>query len=134
MKLHLIRISTDSEVGTFGVLKWQDDAAPFAVCLEDPWRGNEKNVSCIPDGIYTCEFYDSPTHGPTFQVMNVPNRTYILFHRGNTHINTQGCVLIGESYSHLNGIPSIASSRQGFDEFWFRAKDVDEFELEIRYA
>ncbi len=134
MDLIITRVSTDLDVGTFGVLKWDTDPAPFALSLEDPWKDNERNVSCIPDGTYGCRMFDSPTHGMTFQVMDVPNRTYILFHRGNTHINTQGCILIGERFHFLNSIPSIASSRVGFDEFWARVKDVDEFDLTIRWA
>jgi len=132
--LDLTRISTDPDVGTFGVLKWRDHAAPFALSLEDPDKDNERNVSCIPDGIYQCVPFKSPTHGPTFMVREVPNRTFILFHRGNTHINTQGCILIGESYHFLNDIPSIASSAKGFAEFWQRAHSLPEFQLDIRWA
>lgn len=132
--LTLIRISTDEDVGTFGVLKWDGDAAPFALSLEDPWKNNQVNVSCIPAGRYTCKRFDSPTHGETFQVMDVEDRTYILFHRGNTHINTQGCILIGEKFHFLDGIPSIASSADGFREFWSTAKVMDEFSLDIRWA
>ena len=134
MKLNLTRISTNDDVGTFGVLMWESDPAPFALSLEDPDKDNQINVSCIPVGTYTCKRFNSPTHGETFQVMDVEGRTYILFHRGNTHINTMGCILIGEKFHFLQGIPSIAGSGDGFSEFWNRCKDVEEFELEIRWA
>lgn len=134
-ELDLVRISTHPQVGTFGVLKWVNDRAPFALSLEDPWLDNKLNVSCIPDGIYICQPFPSPTHGHTFQVMDVSGgRTYILFHRGNTHINTQGCILIGEKFHFLQGIPSIAASADGFKEFWEHASALDEFRLIIRWA
>ena len=132
--LDLARISTDENVGTFGVLKWQREPAPFAVSLEDPWRDNKRNVSCIPAGKYQCKRFSSPTHGPTFIVMDVPDRTFILLHRGNTHINTQGCILVGENYTFLNGLAGIGSSRLGFDEFMKYSRDMTEFEINIYWA
>jgi hypothetical protein len=113
----LARISTHPDFGTFGVLKWDRYPAPFAVCLENPWKNNERNVSCIPAGDYECATFDSPTHGPTWQVLGVPNRTYILFHKGNTHIHTAGCILVGETFTHIEGIPAIGYSGDGFAEF-----------------
>lgn len=132
--LEITRISTDDDIGTFGVMKWADRPAPFALTLEDPWKDNEKNVSCIPVGTYHCKKFNSPTHGATFQIMDVTNRTYILFHRGNTHINTMGCVLIGEKFHFLNGIPSIAASRDGWNEFWNRVNGVDGFDVVIKWS
>jgi len=134
MILNLTRISTDPNIGTFGVLKWEDSPAPFAVTLEDPWNDNKRNISCIPTGSYVCAPRVSPTHGETFEVLDVENRTHILFHRGNTHINTQGCILIGESFHYLNGIPSIRSSREGFDEFYEAVKDTMRFDLWIEWS
>jgi hypothetical protein len=117
LELSVLRVSTDNNFGTFGVLKWEHKPAPFALSLEDPWKNNATNISCIPDGRYIAKIFDSPTHGLTYRLEDVPGRTYILFHKGNTHINTQGCILIGEEYSFLNGIPSIASSAKGWREF-----------------
>ncbi len=130
MILELIRISTGA-MGTFGVLKWGHDAAPFALTLENPWLNNEKWISCIPEGTYWCKPVHSPTHGRTFEVMDVPNRSHILFHKGNTHIDTAGCILIGEQFEFLDGIPSVNSSRKGYGEWWATAKDLEEFMLII---
>ena len=133
-KLNLYRISTNDPVGTFGVLKWSDRPAPFAVTCEDAWLNNQAWVSCIPEGDYICRRVDSPKFGDTFQVMDVPGRTHILFHKGNTHHNTNGCILVGESFSHLDGLPSIAHSGQGYGEFMGRLQGIDEFELNIMWA
>jgi len=133
MILELTRISTNEDVGTFGVLKWKNDKAPFALSLEDPWLSNTTNISCIPAGPYECRPFDSPTHGPTFEVINVVGRTYILFHKGNTHINTKGCILIGEQYEFLGNIPAVLKSGKGFQEFKTRAPK-DGFPLVIKWA
>ena len=132
--LHLTRVSTDTEVGTFGVLQWADARAPFAVTLENPWFDNERNVSCIPDGRYGCEHVDSPRFGSTWEVANVPDRTHILFHKGNTHVHTQGCILVGEQFTFLDGIPGVGASAAGFNEFHTRAFRLGRFQLEIRWA
>lgn len=133
MLLLLIRICSGN-VGTFGVLKWSHDLAPFALSLEDPWRNNTRFISCIPSGRYLCKPISSPAHGRTFEVTDVEDRSHILFHRGNTHVDTQGCILIGEQYEFLDGIASVNSSRKGFNEWWNRAKGLEEFMLEISWV
>ena len=50
---------------------------------ERPWRGNKKNISCVPIGEYICKKYQSRKFGETYQLSSVPGRTYILFHVGN---------------------------------------------------
>lgn len=75
----LKRITAD---GTFGVLL--DGAVPFALTLEREWLDNRLEVSCIPDGGYSCRRVNSPRFGGTFEVTGVPGWTYILFHSGNT--------------------------------------------------
>jgi len=134
MKLVITRVSTDENIGSFGTMKFDHRPAPFALSCEDPWLDNEPWVSCIPAGLYTCRRVDSPKFGDTFEICDVPNRTHILFHRGNTHHNTNGCVLVGEKYHFLEGIPSVAASGEGYAEFKAEVAGVDEFELEIRWA
>ena len=67
--------------------------------LENPYINNEKNISCIPDGQYKVRIRvarESATRDYVhLLVQEVPNRSYILFHRGNTAKDTRGCVLVG---------------------------------------
>ncbi len=35
---------------------------------------------------------------PMLQLMDVPNYTNVLIHIGNSHLDTAGCLLLGESY------------------------------------
>ena len=67
--------------------------------LENPWQDNERNFSCIPEGNYKVRLR-LPRESATREyihllVQDVPNRDWILFHRGNTAKDTSGCILVG---------------------------------------
>tara|TARA_Y100000401_G_scaffold17899_1_gene12074 strand:+ start:237 stop:650 length:414 start_codon:yes stop_codon:yes gene_type:complete len=67
--------------------------------LENPWLDNQRNISCIPAGQYDVRLRlarESATRDYLhLLVKEVPNRSYILFHIGNTAKDTQGCILVG---------------------------------------
>lgn len=128
MTIVLARVAR-SESGTFGVLV--HDYIPFAVTLELPWRANGEGDSCIPSGDYTCRRIRSPKFGETFEVCDVPNRSHILLHRGNAIPDTQGCILVAEEFTVLDGNPAIGRSKQGFDELLDRVTELDSFMLSI---
>jgi len=111
--------------GTFGVLI--EGEMPFALTLEPPWKDNQKFISCIPAGIYACESVNSPRFGYTFQVNGVEDRTHIVFHCGNYHSDTKGCILVGEKFDDHG----ILASKEGYKEFMFRLKGYESFTLDI---
>jgi hypothetical protein len=67
--------------------------------LENPYINNERNISCIPEGRYKVRLRlarESATRDYLhLLVQDVPNRDYILFHRGNSAKDTSGCILVG---------------------------------------
>lgn len=128
LNLRLIRISYLDKM-TFGVLL--AGKTPFCLTLELPWLENKRSVSCIPQGHYLCKRVDSPKFGDTFEVTNVPERSYILFHKGNLAEDTHGCILVGEQYEPLGGENAVVASGKAFKEFHSRLHDVDEFVLFI---
>ena len=71
----------------------------FCDTLENPWLDNQRNISCIPEGQYKVRLRlarESATRDYLhLLVQDVPNRSYILFHRGNTAKDTSGCILVG---------------------------------------
>ena len=71
----------------------------IAHTLELPWKNNQKSVSCIPKGIYDCRVRYRNESGSYdyvhLLVKDVPNRSYILFHRGNYPSDSRGCILTG---------------------------------------
>ena len=60
---------------------------------------NEKNISCIPEGVYKVRLRlarESATRDYLhLLIQDVPNRKWILVHRGNTAKDTSGCILVG---------------------------------------
>lgn len=130
MKITLQRIALRPD-GTFGVLL--ADGAPFAVTLERPWRDNRRGESCIPPGDYTCVRVNSPKFGPTWMVMDVPERSEILFHAGNVFTDSHGCILVAERYIvWQDGGCAIADSRVGMAELMSLTRDLVSFDLKIR--
>ena len=72
----------------------------FCDTLENPWLDNQRNISCIPAGEYPVRLR-YPRESATREylhllVQDVPNRDYILFHRGNFPKDTSGCILVGQ--------------------------------------
>lgn len=128
IKIKLVRVAY-SEHGTFGVLIENDIA--FAVTLERPWKNNKRGISCIPAANYICQRTDKATHKNVFEIMHVPNRSDILFHKGNIIDHSEGCILIGEQFGILRGIPAITHSGIGYNEFMEKLTNLNLFELEI---
>lgn len=70
--------------------------------LELPSNGNQRNVSCIPEGVYDVVKIESPKRGTVFFVQDVPGRDSILIHVGNYTTDTQGCIIPGSYFEDLN--------------------------------
>ena len=122
-----------NEKGITGVLIEKTGLIPFCVTLELPWNSNKQNTSCIPAGKYVCKKTDSPRFGETFEVLDVFQRTNILFHKGNVNDDTKGCILLGESFGMMSGEPAIYRSKDAFLEFKnVVLKNEDEFILDLR--
>lgn len=69
--------------------------------LELPWRGNEPDISAIPEGVYQAGLRPSVkfggyTGGMIYHLQPVQGRTDILIHSGNTVRDTHGCILLGD--------------------------------------
>ena len=67
--------------------------------LENSWVDNQRNISCIPEGVYPVRLR-LPRESATRDYMHllvkdVKDRDYILFHIGNTAKDTSGCILVG---------------------------------------
>ena len=93
----LIIRDTFTDKSTIGKLFINGES--FCDTLENPWLDNQRNISCIPEGQYKVRLRlarESATRDYLhLLVQDVPNRSYILFHRGNTAKDTSGCILVG---------------------------------------
>ena len=95
IKAKLTRVISTKQ-GTKGTFQL-NGLAPLLFSMENPWRDNVKVESCIPCGVYQCELVNSPRFGPSYMVKDVPGRSHILFHAGNSPDDTDGCILLGKS-------------------------------------
>ena len=61
--------------------------------IELPWKLNEKGVSCIPEGEYFIAKRFSTKFQWHLEVLDVPNRSLILFHPANSALHElKGCI------------------------------------------
>lgn len=127
----LIRVAMLPE-GAFGVLKHA--GVPFAVTLERtyPLAGG-LYMTKIPPGRHRCvpTWFHRGAYR-SFEVI-VQGHERLLFHRGNTGADSDGCVLVAESFGLLAAQPGILDSTNGFAEF-MRLADNQAFDLEVREA
>lgn len=106
----------------------------FCKTLERPWKENQRNISCIPNGDYICQKRFSVKFGICFELINVIDRGGILIHAGNLVRHSRGCILLGENYGILESQQAILNSRktmQRFDDFF---KNYNSFSLVIKNA
>lgn len=102
MELTLLRTRLKDEY-TAGQL--YIDGEYFCFTLEDKVREENgvpvekwkvKGETAIPQGVYNVVFEDSPRFGPqTLTLLKVPGFSAIRIHSGNTHRDTEGCILVG---------------------------------------
>lgn len=96
MKLELVR---GSHFDTCTIGHVYVDAAFECFSLENPDRmvsalGPEHIA--IPCGTYKIIMYDSPKFGRRVPILlDVPGRTFVEIHMGNTSRDTHGCILVG---------------------------------------
>jgi len=90
---------------TLGTLAVYDDSQGIFSCktLELPWKDNARNISCIPEGTYTVVKRNTAKRGDHWHVLNVPGRTWILFHPANYVTQILGCIIPGQSHVDING-------------------------------
>lgn len=114
---------------TRGLLILPEEGMVFYT-MEPPWKDNRSNISCIPKGEYICKWHYSPRYKWCYQVNDVQNRSFILFHAGNIPRHTKGCILIGSRFGKLGGIPAVLSSKPAVRKF-FDIMDKQDFILKV---
>lgn len=104
--------------------------------MEPPWKNNQKNESCIPEGDYSAVRFDSPRYGHTLKLINVPDRSDIIFHTGNNANDTDGCILTGSGFADWNKSVAIVDSKTAFAEFqsWLILNQIQDAIISVRNA
>jgi hypothetical protein len=126
----IIRLEENYTHGVFGVMRINKRVFCFTLEPDDRW--NQPNISCIPPQQYLCKRTLSPRFADTFEVLNVPGRSHILFHPGNTKADTSGCILLGRSLGRLKDLRGVMHSAKTFTEFMEIMESIDYFHLTIK--
>lgn len=126
--LKIVRCS-EFDGATFGVMMVGDK--PEFVTLEESWRDNERMVSCIPQGRYKIQLHRSPKFGVCYKVLDVPERSDILIHVGNTAADTTGCILLGQRFGQVGDRYGISGSRLAMTRFMQLMSEITEADLVI---
>ena len=110
MELTLYRVYFKE--GTQGTLFYKTQFLCFTIEL--PWRFNERNVSCIPEGRYPLVTRYSSKRSHHIHVTDVENRSLILIHPANHALEElQGCIA---PVTYLSGIGTGVYSRKAFQK------------------
>lgn len=109
--------------------------------VESAERGKDHR---IPEGDYKCAWHESSRFVQSItnvmgyrqaplHVFNdvVARDRYILFHAGNTHLDTEGCVLLGTVVDYKG--ESILKSRDAVKGFYRVLKDVPAENIRVRF-
>ena len=124
MRFVLKRISSLTDA-TLGVFLFEGE--PICLSMENKWHQNERYVSCIPSGTYKCSSYSSDKYPNVYEVKDVPGRTAILIHIGNTASDTQGCILPGSEFGYLKGKHAVLGSAKAMNKLRDIIKDREFF-------
>lgn len=121
--------------GTFGTIEVKGHRFHTG---ELPWKNNARGQSCIPAGTYRVTWRQSPKFGATYHVLDVPDRSLILFHVANFFgdeergfkSDVDGCIGLGLAEGSLDGQEALLSSRVAISQFE-RLMGREDFELTI---
>lgn len=125
MRLYLKRVKSSEHI-TLGILYSFEQTSLYST-LELGWKDNQHNISCIPKGTYKVLKFDSPRFGKCLIIDDVPGRSGILIHSGNTTKDTHGCILLG----HIFKQDAILNSRNAIKSILLELAHYDDILLEI---
>ena len=116
--LRLERVAAIGRNCILGRLSTTTDRKTIAKTLERPWLDNEPFKSCIPPGCYDVSPRETKKFGKhfTFNDSQTAPRYAILIHSGNRACDTEGCILVGDSFFLLSHDPAVRSSRRTLND------------------
>ncbi len=111
---------SDRTLGQLTIFDDNDIEIARYFTLENPWKDNQRNISCIPEGTYTVVPNHTKAHPDTYRVLKVENRSGILIHIGNYPKDTHGCILVGLKQIDLDkdGVLDIAQSTDAIESLY----------------
>lgn len=125
MQAKIVRLEQSSQ-GALGALLFNN----VIFCFTLQPDANDKERFCIPVGDYICKRFHGTKWPNTFEIV-VEGHEALLFHAGNTEVDSEGCILLGSSVFKLKGYRAISNSGLTFKLFMETLQDVNEFPLKI---
>lgn len=106
-------IDTGNE--TIGTLHIEGADLPVLYTVERPWLNNKPRASCIPAGTYRFVPHNGTKFKNVWRLENVPGRSAILIHIGNTANAVIGCIAVGLRRAKFGGRPGVADSSKAIN-------------------
>ena len=136
--VRLLRVEENQDYGTFGVLIVNSEV--FCVTLEPKDMENASNISSIPAQQYMCKLLSTNLSSVTklgwdkaYQIMDVPDRTNVKIHPGNSIDDTLGCVLTAQYFGKLKtGQRAVLNSGATWLSFMQLMNGYSAFHLTIK--
>jgi len=128
--------STDE--GTYGILEGEGIRLQT---LELPWRNNQRQISCIPEGQYPCRVTRSEKFKQNlYELFGVTGRGNVRIHSGNHagdtakgfYSDVQGCILLGMERKPFKGQKAVVQSRDAVKKF-MAVMEGREFILHVKW-
>jgi hypothetical protein len=95
--------------------------------VERPWLDNTPSQSCILEGQYKCEPFSGSRFQDVVQIMDVPDRTFILIHAANYPRDVEGCIGLGDRFVSDALEPAVYNSKKTLAAFF----DVAGYEFDL---
>ena len=127
----LIEVKRFEFKDTYTVGKMYIDNIYECYTLEDVVRKGAKvnGQTAIPTGTYNLIINHSNRFNRDLPLLeNVPNFTGVRIHSGNTSANTEGCILVGTTWS---GKDFIGNSKVAFNKLFEKLKKAKKVTIKI---
>lgn len=123
--MKIVRINRKKQDATqtlgFVLVTGDNDEPVYAdISLERGWRDNKRNVSCIPEGMYTLKKEWSPRFKmDLWEIYGVEGRSECKFHAANYWHDLNGCIAPGIAVKDIDrdGRLDVTSSRASLERF-----------------
>lgn len=128
----LARFCYEGREGVFGRLSVKGFEC---YTVERPWVSNTPFISCIPVGVYELGRTMFNKGGyESFEVLKVPERSAIKFHRANIATDVQGCIGVGLRLGTLKWRWAVEDSGVAYEAFMDHLEGIESAILSITNA
>ena len=122
------------DTGVWGMLVYRPSGVPICCTLERAYNSVDGWSPKIKDGLWHCSKSKYFKGGYDTYEIHIPGHSRILFHKGNWPEDSEGCVLLGESFSVLRDKEALSDSKGAFNEFMEKCSGEDHFFVKVTTA